>query len=73
MDTCVRNFFKFTQCGVARALEAASLHPARALGLAPRKGTLQFGADADFVLLDDELAVHATYIAGRECWRRAVL
>ncbi|XP_047636777.1 N-acetylglucosamine-6-phosphate deacetylase isoform X2 [Phacochoerus africanus] len=39
--TCVH-----TGCGVESALEAASLHPARLLGLEKHKGTLDFGADA---------------------------
>ncbi|GLE07683.1 hypothetical protein PINS_up018286 [Pythium insidiosum] len=34
------------------------------LGIAHQKGTLNFGADADFVLLDDSLHVKQTYIAG---------
>lgn len=33
-------------CSVESALEAASLHPARLLGLEKHKGTLDFGADA---------------------------
>lgn len=66
MDYCVRHFVKETNCGSVFALEAASLHPAEMLGIADQKGTLKFGADADFVMLDEELNVLATYIAG-EC------
>ncbi|KAG9342927.1 hypothetical protein JZ751_015143 [Albula glossodonta] len=51
------------------AYVAASAHPAQLLGLSHRKGTLDYGTDADFVLLDDELNVKATYIAGQEVWR----
>ena len=32
MPSCVRNFHNFTQCSLAFALEAASLHPAKFLG-----------------------------------------
>ena len=70
LDACVRNFRAFTRCDDAAALAAASLHPARALGLAPRKGTLEPGADADLVVLDDELRVLATYVRGVEAWSR---
>lgn len=70
MDGCVRFFRQATGCSVVYALEAASLHPARALGISERKGALTFGADADFVLLDDELMVQSTWIAG-ECVYRA--
>lgn len=66
MDECVRRFRAATGCSVAYVLEAAALHPALALGAetAARKGSLAFGADADFVLLDDELRVRSTWIAG---------
>uniref|UniRef100_A0A4W2BNI2 N-acetylglucosamine-6-phosphate deacetylase n=1 Tax=Bos indicus x Bos taurus TaxID=30522 RepID=A0A4W2BNI2_BOBOX len=69
MDTCVRHFLQATGCSVESALEAASLHPAQLLGLEKRKGTLDFGADADFVVLDDSLHVRATYISGELVWQ----
>lgn len=42
----VRHLCPHIGCGVESALEAASLHPARLLGLEKHKGTLDFGADA---------------------------
>ncbi|KAF3845893.1 hypothetical protein F7725_002971 [Dissostichus mawsoni] len=57
-------------CSVEEALEAASLHPAQLLGLSHRKGNLDFGSDADLVLLDDTLNVKATFISGEEVWRK---
>uniref|UniRef100_A0A8C4NNM2 N-acetylglucosamine-6-phosphate deacetylase n=1 Tax=Eptatretus burgeri TaxID=7764 RepID=A0A8C4NNM2_EPTBU len=70
MDMCVRHFWKATGCSVEAALEAACLHPAQMLGISNRKGTLANNSDADFVLLDDELRVSATYIAGKRVWKR---
>ncbi|XP_031303318.1 N-acetylglucosamine-6-phosphate deacetylase isoform X1 [Camelus dromedarius] len=69
MDVCVRHFLQATGCSVEAALEAASLHPAQLLGLEKHKGTLDFGADADFVVLDDSLHVRATYISGELVWQ----
>jgi N-acetylglucosamine-6-phosphate deacetylase len=66
MDECVRIFKKETKCSIEFALEAASLHPADCLGISERKGTLNYGADADFILLDDDMRIHSTWIAG-EC------
>lgn len=66
MDECVRTFRKETKCPLEFALEAASLHPADCLGISGRKGTLNYGADADFILLDDDIKIHSTWIAG-EC------
>ena len=57
-----------TGCGLVHALESASLHPAEMLGITDRKGTLDYGTDADFVILDDSLNVHSTYIAGEKVW-----
>ena len=59
-------------CDLVQALEAGSLHPAQALGIEASKGTLSFGADGDFILLDDQLHVHATYIAGTLAWNSPV-
>lgn len=53
-------------CGLEYALEAASLHPALVLGIENQKGSLNFGTDADFVMLNDDLDVLSTWIAG-EC------
>ncbi|XP_044512985.1 N-acetylglucosamine-6-phosphate deacetylase [Gracilinanus agilis] len=69
MDVCVRHFFHTTDCKVEMALEAASLHPAQLLGIEKQKGTLNFGSDADFVVLDDSLNVKATYISGDLVWQ----
>lgn len=70
LDDCVRLFAKETGCGPELALEAASLHPAQMLGIVDKKGSLDFDSDADFIMLDDDLNVKATYIAG-ECVYRA--
>ncbi|PVD34352.1 hypothetical protein C0Q70_05623 [Pomacea canaliculata] len=68
MDTCVRHFAKSARCGPVLALEAASLHPAQLLGITKSKGTLDYGSDADFIFLNDNLEVKATYIAGECVW-----
>uniref|UniRef100_A0A8C2DD45 N-acetylglucosamine-6-phosphate deacetylase n=1 Tax=Cyprinus carpio TaxID=7962 RepID=A0A8C2DD45_CYPCA len=70
MDMCVRHFREASGCTVEAALEAASLHPAQMLGISHRKGTLEYGTDADFVVLDDTLTVRETYIAGQKVWRK---
>ena len=51
-------------------LKMASLYPAQAIN-APRKGHLQPDADADFLLLDDDLTLHSTWIAGNCRFARA--
>ncbi|XP_072123424.1 N-acetylglucosamine-6-phosphate deacetylase [Mobula birostris] len=68
MDMCVRHLRQAAGCSAEAALEAASLHPAQLLGIEDRKGTLDYGSDADLVLLDEQLNVQATYIAGDLVW-----
>lgn len=70
LDECVRRFRRYARCTAARALESASLHPAAVLGHTSSKGTLAVGADADLILLDDELHVHATYVRGVRAWSK---
>jgi N-acetylglucosamine-6-phosphate deacetylase len=70
MDQQLRNFIRFTSASLVDAVEAASLKPAKILGLYPQKGCLNPGSDADFVLLDGDLQVLASYVKGKEIYKR---
>jgi N-acetylglucosamine-6-phosphate deacetylase len=65
LNRAVRNMAAATGLTVTEALPMASLNPARVLGLAHRKGTLAPGMDADLILVDDEMHVALTMVAGR--------
>jgi N-acetylglucosamine-6-phosphate deacetylase len=69
----VRNMVRLASCSLAEAVEMASLTPARALGLAERKGRLYAGYDADVVVLDEALEVRATIVAGEVVYSRTAL
>lgn len=60
----------YAGCTTVEALESASLHAAEVLGIQKHKGTLDFGADADFVMLDNNLHVLSTWIAGECVWMK---
>lgn len=64
LDYCVKHLREVTDCSTVEAIECATLHPAQVLGISHNKGTLDFGADADFNILDPELNVLATFISG---------
>jgi N-acetylglucosamine-6-phosphate deacetylase len=64
MEEAVRNAVGFLGVDVPAAAQMAAGNSARLLGLAERKGALGPGFDADLVVLDDELRVRATMIAG---------
>ena len=68
MDFSVRYYHNATGCSVVEAVNAATLHPAQLLGITDRKGTLDYGSDADFLFVDDDLNVEATFIAGEPVW-----
>ncbi|MFN3346223.1 MAG: N-acetylglucosamine-6-phosphate deacetylase [Candidatus Bipolaricaulaceae bacterium] len=70
MDQAVRNFWRFTGCSLPEAVRCATVNPARLLGIADHKGSLEVGKDADLVVFDADLRVHYTVLGGRIVARR---
>jgi N-acetylglucosamine-6-phosphate deacetylase len=68
MLTALRNALQFTGLPLERVLPSATVVPARQVGEHDRKGMLRTGADADFVLIDDEWQVRATYVKGTKVY-----
>ncbi|TDL20061.1 Metallo-dependent hydrolase [Rickenella mellea] len=68
MDTCVRNFARFTGCSLGEAIKCATYNPAKCLNIENCKGTLRPGADADFVVLDRQGRVVSTWVRGIMVW-----
>ena len=64
MDRAVRNVMKFAGWDLQRSLRLATLNPATVSGFNSTKGELKVGADADFVVLDQEGTVLQTIIGG---------
>jgi len=69
LDVALRNVIAFAGLSLAEALPMATSVPAEALNLAGHKGTLAVGADADIALLNPDLTVSATLVAGRVVYR----
>ena len=65
MDAALRTAVDSLGLEVAEAAALASGNPARALGLADRKGAIAAGYDADLTVLEDDLTVRATLVGGR--------
>jgi len=65
MDRAVRNVTQFSNWSLRDAVQAATLNPARAVGLAGRHGVLAQGADADFTVLSPAGEVLKTMVRGR--------
>lgn len=62
MDRAVRNVMKFAGLNLQQAVRAASMNPAKVVGI--KKGTIEPGADADFVVLTPTGEVRATVVKG---------
>lgn len=69
MDDCVRNLISSTECSLVEALKCATEHPAKLLGIYPLNGgSLNYGAKANFTVIDDNITVKATFINGDLAW-----
>jgi N-acetylglucosamine-6-phosphate deacetylase len=66
MDVAFRRTVREVGLSLPDAAGAASLTPARALGLADRAGSIATGKDADLVLLSDDL--HVAAVMRRGTW-----
>ncbi len=65
MDQAVRNVREFTGRPIEECIRMATLTPARSIGVADRKGSLEPGKDGDLIILTPDLEVRATMVAGR--------
>jgi N-acetylglucosamine-6-phosphate deacetylase len=65
MDAAVQNAVRVLGIPIDEAVLISSTNSARLLGLHGRKGSIAAGLDADLVVLDEQLRVEATMVAGR--------
>jgi N-acetylglucosamine-6-phosphate deacetylase len=72
LDRAVANLRRLAGASLCEAVAAASLRPARLLGLEAERGTLRIGARADFAVLEADGSVRETWIAGRRVWPQPV-
>jgi N-acetylglucosamine-6-phosphate deacetylase len=65
LDAMVRNVIEMVGAPLHEVVRMASLTPARIIGLADRKGSLEPGKDADLCILDADFRVQQTIIGGK--------
>jgi N-acetylglucosamine-6-phosphate deacetylase len=70
MIDCVRNMVKLVGIPLVEAVRMATANPAAALRKSQKIGTLDVGADADFVLFDDSFNISQTWVGGRAKFSR---
>ncbi len=65
LNKAVRNLMKYTGAPLYRAVDCASLHPARAMGLDNEIGSLLPGRLADILIADEDMNVIRTIVSGQ--------
>ncbi|PYF75904.1 N-acetylglucosamine-6-phosphate deacetylase [Pedobacter nutrimenti] len=66
MLEAVKNCVEYCEIPLSKALDMASLHPARVIKTDHSSGSLAVGKKADLIFLDDELALQKVFIGGVE-------
>ncbi len=69
MNRGVQNIIEHVGLDWEYAINASSLNPARLLRVDDHKGYLKAGYDADFVVLNDDFDVVATYVLGQALYQ----
>lgn len=65
MDRLIRTMVQKAEIPLEDAIRMASETPARIMGVADRKGTLEKGKDADILALDNDLNIRAVWAMGK--------
>jgi N-acetylglucosamine-6-phosphate deacetylase len=65
----LRNVVRFTGLSVEEVLPSFTTVPARQIKMTKRKGSLEAGKDADFIVVNDELELQATVVRGRVVYK----
>ena len=68
LNNAVRNLLDYTDLPVWEAVNAASLNPARLIGVDDRKGSLETGKDADIAIVNENFDVLRTIVGGRSVY-----
>ena len=69
LDQCVRNMVRWSNCGIAEAVRCVTENVAEMSG-ERKRGVLEAGRRADFVVLSNGGDVEETWIQGRRVWKR---
>ena len=64
MNDAVKNIQKTLNISLEEAIDFATINPAKNMGVEKFKGSLDIGEDADYIVIDRNLNVIKTYIAG---------
>ena len=66
----VQNLVQWGQVGLYDAFKMASYVPARSVGIDDECGLIAAGRTADYIVVDPEIELQATYLAGQQVYQR---
>ncbi|WAA11961.1 N-acetylglucosamine-6-phosphate deacetylase [Fervidibacillus halotolerans] len=64
MNQAVKNIMDFAQLSLPEAVKLATVNPAKKIGVDHRKGSIEIGKDADFVIIDEQIQPIMTITKG---------
>lgn len=64
-DRCVRTMHRLGEAPLADAVKMMTLTPARVMGIADRKGSIEVGKDADLLIFNADIEMQRVIIAGQ--------
>lgn len=68
LNDAVRNYMRYADVPVWEAVNAASLNPAKRIGIDDRKGSIETGKDADVVICSSDFEIRRTIISGHDIY-----
>ncbi|WP_346355994.1 N-acetylglucosamine-6-phosphate deacetylase [Azotosporobacter soli] len=69
LRSAARLLEKNTQLSLPELIRTVSLTPARRIGVAGSKGSLEIGKDADITIFSSDFTIQATFVAGKSVYR----
>lgn len=69
MNDAIKNFQNVCKTSLEEAIDKATINPARNLNIEAYKGSIALNKDADFVIVDKDLNVYATFVNGKLVYR----
>lgn len=71
MDKAVKNMHRLVGVPLVDSIAMASMNPARVIGIANRKGSIEPGKDADILIVDPDVNIWFTMVEGQIRYRRS--
>ncbi len=69
-DRLVRTMVRLAQVPLQEAISMITITPARIMNMDNKKGSIVVSKDADLVIFDDDINIHATMVEGKIVYSR---